>query len=1432
VLMAVVSLLVTPQPGAAQTPTPTPAKLYPDCGNGVIDSGEDCDDGGICIGSTNAGTTCFADADCSGGRCTPFGGDGCAANCTVESDVAVNFVPGQLQGADIAPGTSGAVVYSHFFAPIPLRLSGGETLTIGKQRDGQIPLVIRAATVRSPAIPFGVVVCACLRAVAAKTCGGTLFEPDGVTLSTDCTPGFTAGDSVCAGKAPCAFVHGPGNTAAGMIGCDSFGGVNLSYTQDAGGSGGVPGPPLITLSGGGPPGSAAIFNTDAIGITFGFCTGSNPDYGPDGQFCTDDDPQSARGVPVTFPEVTGTATGEVFNVNGQDGENVGPFSVSGMPFDCSARTGGNAAGTVVAGAFTALKQGPGDVAVTTQEVLSTAQCGNGVIDAAPQCVGDCSGDGTVDPGEVNQCNIIASDPSLLSSCPACDLNADGQVDGSEVACALTNHLSGCGTCGQEQCDDGNLVDGDGCDSNCTPTGCGNGIVTAGEQCDDGNTVDGDCCSATCQLEADGSRCDDKNACTQTDTCAAGVCTGSDPVICLDDGNICNGPESCDRTTGSCVSGPPLPDSDADGLCDARDNCPFISNPNQADSDGDGVGDACDNCPTTPNPDQLDSDYNRVGDVCQLCPMYDDYDGDNICNEVDNCLYNFNPDQADSDADGVGDVCDNCPTTPNPDQLDSDYNRVGDVCQLCPMYDDYDGDNICNEVDNCPYTFNPDQADSDADGFGDACDFCVGRGQSDSDGDGLCDPVDNCPYNFNPNQADSDGDGFGDACDFCVGRGQYDSDGDGLCDAVDNCPYNFNPDQADSDGDGVADACDNCPSTPNPDQLDSDGNGIGDACQLCPMYDDYDGDNICNEVDNCMFTPNPDQIDSDGDGFGDACDFCVGPGQYDSDGDGLCDLVDNCPFAFNPTQADCDKDGKGDACDNDRTFAPAQGVAKGGSPQSVAIADLNFDFTPDLVVVNRDSNDVSVLVGTGDGTFANEHRFRVGVHPLSLVVADLNFDWIPDIVVANRDSSDVSVLLGSGDGTFAPARSFTTGAHPQSVVVADLNFDWIPDLATVNGSSKVSVLLGHGDGTLAAPQSVGAGRHALFVAAADLNRDGIGDLVTANPSSNDVSVLLGHGDGTFAAPQFFAVGRHPKSVLAADLNGDGVPDLVTANASSNDVSVLLGNGDGTFAPAQDFPAGVHPQFVVAGDVDVDGRFDLVTANLASNDVSVLLGNGQGRFAAPLSFAAGKHPQCVTAADLNRDGFPDLAVANGESVSALLNKSTDSDFDGIPDACDNCPFVFNPDQADSNGDGIGDACAPTPTPTRTPTATPTATRTPTQTKTPKATKTPTITPTATATKTMTPKHPADADGDGVPDATDECRYSDLQATVVIGRCDSGVGNQLLPSGCTVTDLIAKCATGSDQRAQFADCVANLTARLKNDGRISGTDKGAIQACTGRN
>jgi hypothetical protein len=34
--------------------------------------------------------------------------------------------------------------------------------------------------------------------------------------------------------------------------------------------------------------------------------------------------------------------------------------------------------------------------------------------------------------------------------------------------------------------------------------------------------------------------------------------------------------------------------------------------------------------------------------------------------------------------------------------------------------------------------------------------------------------------------------------------------------------------------------------------------------------------------------------------------------------------------------------------------------------------------------------------------------------------------------------------------------------------------------------------------------------------------------------------------------------------------------------------------------------------------------------------------------------------------------------------------DADGDGVEEAADNCPGVFNPAQDDGDGDGLGDAC----------------------------------------------------------------------------------------------------------------------------------------------
>jgi hypothetical protein len=73
--------------------------------------------------------------------------------------------------------------------------------------------------------------------------------------------------------------------------------------------------------------------------------------------------------------------------------------------------------------------------------------------------------------------------------------------------------------------------------------------------------------------ADGTACNDHNACTQTDTCVLGVCTGSNPVTCGAQ-DQCHQPGTCNPLTGACTN-PTQPDgtscNDADA-CTTSDTC--------------------------------------------------------------------------------------------------------------------------------------------------------------------------------------------------------------------------------------------------------------------------------------------------------------------------------------------------------------------------------------------------------------------------------------------------------------------------------------------------------------------------------------------------------------------------------------------------------------------------------------------------------------------------------------------------------------------------------------------------------------------------------------------------------------------------------------------------------------------------------------------
>ncbi len=347
----------------------------------------------------------------------------------------------------------------------------------------------------------------------------------------------------------------------------------------------------------------------------------------------------------------------------------------------------------------------------------------------------------------------------------------------------------------------------------------------------------------------------------------------------------------------------------------------------------------------------------------------------------------------------------------------------------------------------------------------------------------------------------------------------------------------------------------------------------------------------------------------------------------------------------------------------------------GAPASVfatlAIGDFDRDGSQDVVVPSYTGHSVALLFGDGNGalTVSGSSPLASGSYPRGVATADFNSDGQMDLAVTNVVSNQVTILLGNGDGTFdaAPGTPVAVGGQPWAIGLGDFNEDAIPDLAVANsGSGSVTILLGNGDGRFVqapgSPVSAGwapdsGGARPESVAVGDVNADGHLDLVLANRSSGRVSVLLGAGSGQFSA---FAgsettVGARPQSVAMGDFDLNGKQDLAVSSWDTNSVFVLSGDGSGGFAsmPGSPIAVGTNPSSIAVGDLNGDARPDLVVANRGSGTATILVGNGLGGFIGAGILEVGISPHSVVVGDLKSDGKHDLIFASeGSSNPTVL------------------------------------------------------------------------------------------------------------------------------------------------------------------------------------
>jgi hypothetical protein len=152
---------------------------------------------------------------------------------------------------------------------------------------------------------------------------------------------------------------------------------------------------------------------------------------------------------------------------------------------------------------------------------------------------------------------------------------------------------------------------------------------------------------------------------------------------------------------------------------------------------------------------------------------------------------------------------------------------------------------------------------------------------------------------------------------------------------------------------------------------------------------------------------------------------------------------------------------------DGTFHSYKTLTTEKTPTWIVAADFDGDGNMDLAVSTAAKNTVDILLGKGDGTFHSYISESIGSNtvPEGMAVADLDDDGNPDIVLACYGANALGILLGNGDGTFLPVELYSGGTGPIAVSIADLNLDGLPDVIVTDYSGNgISLFQGNGDGT--------------------------------------------------------------------------------------------------------------------------------------------------------------------------------------------------------------------------------------------------------------------------------------------------------------------------------------------------------------------------------
>ena len=552
------------------------------CGNGLLESGESCDDGNT-LASDGCNATCLIETN------NPCGVTGAASCESGVCDTVGQAAPGMCEAAltcgngarDAGEGCDDGNIIPSDGCDALCKIEDGNGCSVAIGLGAVGDSSCQSGICNTAGGPPGI--CA-----ASQTCGNNVVE-----LGEGCDDGARITGDGC--DAACKIENG---TACGT----RVNGLNGSASCQSG---------ICDAAGNPAPGiceAAALCGNSLLEANEGCDDGNLVTNDGCTATCLIELNQSCNELPPGLIADTSCVTGVCDQSLGQPGR-----------CEASAACGN---GRVDAGE--GCDDGDttsGDGCSATCTIEDGRPCGNsapGTTGAVSCASGVCDVAGNNSPGVCEPANTCGN--SVRDAGEGCDDGNATPGDGCGATCLIEDGRA-CANNGAASCESGVCDVTGGSPGTCEAASiCGNGTLDSGEGCDDGNTAVGDACNVTCNIE-DGNACNSAApGLTGNGSCASGICDtagNSAPGVCepqrmcgngvleagegCDDANVLSGDAcdaACDIETGNAcndnVAGTVGNTSCASAICNRANGAPGVCS--AADVCGNGVrevGEGCD-----------------------------------------------------------------------------------------------------------------------------------------------------------------------------------------------------------------------------------------------------------------------------------------------------------------------------------------------------------------------------------------------------------------------------------------------------------------------------------------------------------------------------------------------------------------------------------------------------------------------------------------------------------------------------------------------------------------------------------------------------------------------------------------------------------------------------------------------------------------------